>query len=76
MSKYIKPTISLLNTGTALAAASTCSGSTTDANTVKEILISMGYDVNKAFGIYETCEQTVTIGDYCKFTSSIQVFFS
>ena len=77
MSKYVKPTISLLSTGTASAVASTCSTDTEEANTIKEILWSMGYDANNAFGMYEdTCIEKVEFADYCKFSSSIQIFYS
>lgn len=76
MSKYIKPTISLLNAGTAVAAASTCSTSTTDAKEIMEMLTSMGYDPANAFAVTESCAESVVIEDYCKFTSSIQVFYS
>lgn len=75
MSKYIKPTISLLNVGTSTASASSCSTSTADANQVLDILASMGFDPETAFGMNEACANTVFL-DYCKFTSSIQVFFS
>lgn len=76
MSKYIKPTISLVASGTATAAASTCSTSTTDANEIKDILISMGYDINNAFSAGEDCIEPVMFEDYCKFSSAIQIFFS
>lgn len=76
MNKYIKPTISLAASGTATAAASSCSTSTVDAKEIKNILISMGYDIDKAFGMMEPCEEQVMFEDYCKFSSSIQIFFS
>ncbi len=76
MNKYTKPTISLLTLNAATAAASSCSTSTADANEIRLILESMGYDMSKAFGIYETCEEEVFFEDYCKFSSSIQVFNS
>ncbi|MBQ9850838.1 MAG: hypothetical protein IJO36_09080 [Clostridia bacterium] len=76
MNKYIKPTISLVASGTTTASASSCSTSTSDAKQIKDILISMGYDINQAFGFMEPCEQQVAFEDYCKFTSSIQIFFS
>ncbi len=76
MNKYIKPTISLVASGTSSAAASSCSTSTTDAEEIKKILISMGYDINEAFSAMESCVQPVMFEDYCKFTSSIQIFFS
>lgn len=76
MNKYIKPTISLVASGTTTASASSCSTSTTDAEEIKNILISMGYDINQAFGFMEDCEEQVMFEDYCKFTSSIQIFFS
>ena len=76
MSKYTKPTISLISLNATTAAASSCSTSTTDANEIKDILISMGYDMNNAFGAYENCTEVVAFEDYCKFSSSIQIFFS
>lgn len=76
MSKYIKPTISLLSLNASAAAASTCSTSTTDAKELMAMLQDMGYDESNAFGIGEVCQNVVPIEGYCKFTSSIQVFFS
>ena len=51
-------------------------GQWTKAKEIKDILISMGYDLNTAFGIAEGCPDTVMFEDYCKFSSSIQIFFS
>ncbi len=76
MSKYIKPTISLLPLSANAAAASSCSTSTTDAKEILAILKDMGYDVNNAFGIGEGCQEEIIFEDYCKFTSSIQIFYS
>lgn len=76
MSKYIKPTISLLSIGTSTAAASTCTTSTAEANEVLEILNAMGVDHSQAFGMGESCWEPVVFENYCKFTSGIQVFFS
>lgn len=76
MSKYTKPTVSLISLNANPVAASNCSTSTTDANEIKDILISMGYDINNAFGAAEGCKEPVVFEDYCKFSSSIQVFFS
>ena len=76
MSKYIKPSVILLDVGASNVAASSCSTSTEDAKEIKDILISMGYDLNTAFGIAEGCPDTVMFEDYCKFSSSIQIFFS
>lgn len=76
MSKYIKPTVSLLSLNANAAAASSCSTSTEDAKEIKDILISMGYDINNAFSTMEPCTEQVMFEDYCKFSSSIQVFFS
>lgn len=76
MSKYIKPTISLLPLNANAAAASSCSTSTTDANEIMDILKEMGYDIPNAFGMGEGCQEEVIFEDYCKFTSSIQIFFS
>lgn len=78
MSKYIKPTIMLSATGASNVAASSCSTSTEDAMEIKNILESMGYDINsgKAFGVAEGCTEPILFEDYCKFSSSIQIFFS
>ena len=76
MNKYMKPTITLVASGTASGIASSCSTSAEDAKEIKDILISMGYDINQAFGMKEGCTEPVTFEDYCKFTSSIQVFYS
>ncbi len=76
MSNYIKPTISLLNVTTASAAASSCSTSTPDAKEILALLKDMGYDESTAFNSLESCESPVVFEDYCKFTSSIQIFFS
>lgn len=76
MSNYIKPTAILLDTATTAAATSSCSTSTTDAKELMEMLKDMGYDQENAFGMSEGCIEQVVIDDYCKFSSSIQVFFS
>lgn len=76
MSKYTKPTVSFISLNANAAAASSCSTSTADAKEIKDILISMGYDMNNAFGAFEGCEEPVAFEDYCKFSSSIQIFFS
>ncbi len=76
MNKYIKPAIKLLESGTTSAATSSCSTSTTDAKEIMDILKDMGYDSSNAFGMVEGCSEPVMFEDYCKFTSSIQVFFS
>lgn len=76
MSNYIKPTITLLNATTTTSATSSCSTSTTDAKELMEMLKDMGYNTENAFGVVESCTEMVTIDDYCKFSSSIQVFFS
>ncbi len=76
MSKYIKPTISLLSLNASAASASSCSTSTTDAKEIMAMLKDMGYDESTAFGMVESCENPVMFEDYCKFTSSIQIFFS
>lgn len=75
MSKYTKPTVSLVALS-ANAAAASCSNSTVDANELKDILISMGYDITAAFGAHEGCDEPVMFEDYCKFSSSISVFVS
>ncbi len=75
MSKYTKPTISLVALN-ASPAAYNCSNSTGDANEILDILESMGYNIDNAFGMYEDCKEPVMFEDYCKFTSSIQIFFS
>ncbi len=78
MNDYIKPVIKLSSTTASNAAASSCSTSTQDATEIKNILISMGYDPTsaQAFGAYEGCQNPVMFEDYCKFSSSIQIFFS
>lgn len=76
MSKYTKPTISLISLNSTSAVASSCTSSTADAELVKEILVSMGYDPSKAFSSYEPCSEPFDFEDYCKFTSGVQVFFS
>ena len=78
MSKYTKPTNSVLNANAVSNSTSSCSGSTTDAKAVIEMLYSMGYDPDKCFGMaeYQCAEQPVTFMDYCKFTSGVQIFYS
>lgn len=76
MSNYIKPTISLVASGTSGGAASSCSTSSADAKEIKNILISMGYDLNTAFNALENCQDPVMLEEYCKFSSSITVFGS
>ncbi len=76
MSKYIKPTITLAATGASSGAASSCSSSTVDAKEIMSILVSMGYDPDKAFSAYDPCTEEVMFEDYCKFTSSVQIFYS
>ncbi len=76
MNKYIKPTISLLSLNTTSGAASSCSTSKADATELMDLLKAMGYSDTNAFGMVEGCKEPVLIDDYCKFTSSIQVFFS
>ena len=76
MSDYIKPSVMLVSAGALNAAASSCSTSSEDAKQIKDILISMGYDMNKAFGVVENCTEPVMFEEYCKFSSSIQIFFS
>lgn len=76
MSKYIKPTISLLSLNANAAAASTCSTGTVEAKEIMAMLEDMGYTEATAFAAGEGCQDAVVIEDYCKFTSSIQIFFS
>lgn len=76
MNKYVKPTISLLSAGTNTRSTSSCTTSTPDAKEIMDILISMGYDQNSAFGPFEGCSEPVMFEDYCKFTSVIQIFYS
>ena len=76
MSKYTKPTVSLISLNANAVAASNCSSSTADAKEIKDILESMGYDLTQAFNASENCAQPVMFEDYCKFSSSIQVFYS
>ena len=76
MSKYTKPTISLISLNSTSAVASSCTSSSADAELVKEILISMGYNYENAFSSYEPCSEPFDFEDYCKFSSGVQVFFS
>ncbi len=76
MNKYVKPTISLLSAGTNTGATSSCTTSTPDAKEIMDMLITMGYDKDNAFAPFESCSEPVMIEDYCKFTSTIQIFFS
>ena len=78
MSNYTKPTIMLVDSGALNAVASSCSTSTEDAKEIKNILTSMGYDLSdkNTFGIYEGCTNPIMFEEYCKFSSSIQIFFS
>lgn len=77
MSKYIKPTIVLAAANTARGAASSCSTSSDDAKELKDILLSMGFDITKVFNSLEGCEETADMFEqYCKFSSAIQVFTS
>jgi len=76
MSKYIKPTISVLNANAVSNSTSSCSGSSTDAKAVIDMLVQMGYDPKNCFSMYETCIDQITFVDYCKFTSGVQIFYS
>lgn len=77
MSKYIKPTITLVGTATASGATSTCSSSTVDSEELKSILLSMGFDLTQVFNMVENCTQPAEMFEqYCKFSSAIQVFTS
>ena len=77
MNKYTKPTLQIVSPGTAGGVASSCSTGTVDAKEIMNILISMGYDPDKAFGMTEaSCTEPVTFDDYCKFSSGITVFYS
>lgn len=76
MSKYIKPTISLLNANLTTAATSTCSTGTVDAKEVIELLRLMGYNTQHAFSTADGCIEPVDFEDYCKFSSGIQIFYS
>lgn len=76
MSNYIKPTISLMGSEPMVASASSCTASTADAKLIEQILKDMGITSEQAFGTSESCEVTIPIEGYCKFSSAIQVFFS
>ncbi|MBE6821306.1 MAG: hypothetical protein E7516_09690 [Ruminococcaceae bacterium] len=77
MSKYIKPTITLVGTATASGATSSCSSSTVDSKELVDILLSMGFDLNAVFNTAEGCTQPADMFEqYCKFSSAIQVFTS
>lgn len=75
MSNYSKPTLSLIALSSSSVPAN-CANSTADAKEILEILKDMGYDLDKAFGSTEHCEQEVMFDDYCKFSSTIRVFTS
>lgn len=79
MSKYIKPTISLVGDAGIATVSASCSTSTTDAQMIKQILQAMGYsgsDYSNTFGANEPCIIKLEIEGYCKFSSAIQVFNS
>ena len=76
MSNYTKPTISLISLNVTSAAASNCSTSTADAEELKSIIDTMGFDINNVFASHEQCTEPIDFADYCKFSSGIQVFFS
>ncbi len=79
MSKYIKPTISLVGDAGIATVSASCSTSTTDAQLIKQILQMMGYtsaDYPQTFGANEPCAIQLEIEGYCKFSSAIQVFNS
>lgn len=75
MSNYTKPQVSLIALN-ASSVPSGCANSTADAKEILQILEDMGYDLDKAFGATEGCEQAVVFDDYCKFSSTIRVFTS
>lgn len=75
MSNYSKPTVSLIALNASSVPAN-CANSTADAKEILDILAAMGYDLDKAFGMTEQCDQPVTFEDYCKFSSTIRVFTS
>ena len=78
MNKYMKPTLQIVSSGTAGGATSSCSTGTQDAKEIIDILYSMGYNPDIAFGMTEaSCvDQPVMFDDYCKFSSGITVFYS
>lgn len=76
MNKYVKPTISLLSAGANTRATSSCTTSKEDAKEFLGILESMGVNPDTAFGTIEGCREPILFEDYCKFTSTIQIFFS
>ena len=66
MSKYIKPTISVLNANAVSSSTSSCSGSSTDAQAILKMLEDMGYDLNTCFGAYDgsACPTQVPFEDH------------
>lgn len=76
MNKYVKPTISLLSSGANTRATSSCTTSKEDARDFLAMLESMNINPDAAFGMIEGCQEPIMFEEYCKFTSSIQIFFS
>lgn len=78
MNNYIKPSIKLVTNASALSSASSCTTSSSDMELIQSLI--GGADASKTFGMGETCEITVPIEMYCKFTSveagALQVFWS
>ncbi len=76
MNKYVKPTISLLSSTANSKFPTSCNTSKEDADMVLDVLASMGINPDNVFGLTEGCQEPFMFEDYCKFTSSIQVFLS
>lgn len=67
MNQYVKPAIKLA--GTSGASTGSCAYNLTRDDLELIAAIIGDIDINKAFGMYESCEVQVPIESYCKFTS-------
>lgn len=68
MNQYVKPTIKLASAAANSASAGSCLNQVD--RELLESIIGPGYDLSKAFGMNEPCENPVPIDAYCKFTSA------
>lgn len=67
MNQYVKPAIKLVETAGASTGSCAYNLTSDDLELIASIIGDV--DVNKAFGMYESCEVQVPIESYCKFTS-------
>lgn len=78
MNNYIKPSIKLIANASPRSSASSCTTSSADMELIQSVI--GGVDASKTFGMGETCEISVPLEMYCKFTSvetgAMQVFWS